>query len=84
MEFKQGGGGYIVKTLPQVDYADMLQCWSEEELFLWLLLFLTTQHVQKYGSAFLNSGGGSLCMGVADDGEYLCEACVGTVGQWQL
>lgn len=25
-------------------------------------------HIQKYGSAFLNSGGGSLCIGVHDDG----------------
>ena len=27
------------------------------------------QHIQKYGSAFLNSGGGTLCVGVADDGK---------------
>ncbi|XP_064384165.1 schlafen-like protein 1 [Halichondria panicea] len=27
------------------------------------------EHIQKYGSAFLNSGGGTLCIGVADSGE---------------
>lgn len=26
------------------------------------------EHVRKYGSAFLNSGGGTLCIGVEDDG----------------
>ncbi len=28
------------------------------------------EHIQKYGSAFLNSGGGTLCIGVADSGGY--------------
>lgn len=27
-------------------------------------------HINKYGSAFLNSSGGTLCIGVNDDGEY--------------
>ena len=26
------------------------------------------QHIQKYGSAFLNSDGGTLCVGVSDEG----------------
>ena len=30
------------------------------------LFFL--QHIQKYGSAFLNSDGGTLCIGVSDEG----------------
>ena len=27
------------------------------------------QHIRKYGSAFLNSNGGTLCIGVRDDGK---------------
>ena len=27
-------------------------------------------HINKYGSAFLNSSGGTLCIGVNDDGVY--------------
>ena len=39
------------------------------------------EHVRKYGCAFLNSGGGTLCIGVADDGKLLrtttkCPLCV--------
>lgn len=33
--------------------------------YVWNIL---PEHVQKYGSAFLNSGGGTLCVGVADSG----------------
>lgn len=28
-------------------------------------------HINKYGSAFLNSSGGTLCIGVNDDGKYI-------------
>lgn len=27
-------------------------------------------HIRKYGSAYLNSSGGILCVGVTDEGEY--------------
>ncbi len=45
MEYKQGGGAYIKRTLPE--------------------------HIQKYGSAFLNCDGGTLCVGVADNGKIM-------------
>ena len=32
-------------------------------------LFCSMQHVQKYGSAFLNSDGGVLMAGILDNGE---------------
>ena len=48
--------------------------------YVWNIL---PEHVRKYGCAFLNSGGGTLCIGVADDGQLLlallytkCPLCV--------
>ena len=32
--------------------------------------FFFVQHIRKYGSAFLNSGGGTLTLGIADDGKW--------------
>ena len=31
-------------------------------------ILILPSHIRKYGSAFLNSGGGKLCVGVTDDG----------------
>ena len=33
-------------------------------------------HIRRYGSAFLNSSGGKLCIGVADNGMYSVCACM--------
>ena len=32
-------------------------------------------HINKYGSAFLNSSGGTLCIGVNDDGNAIVNPC---------
>jgi len=66
VEFKKGGALYSQKTLKEVlDFYNT--CYL-------LIAYIVLQQICKYGSAFLNSGGGVIYFGVLDNGKIYCSS----------
>ena len=68
VEYKTGGGNYPLTILPLVNTHTHTHTHTHNVLVQKSCLLTDPQHIQKYGSAFLNSEGGVLIIGVADDG----------------